>query len=231
MKGASGERSEAGYSMIVLMASVTIMLILLGAATPGWRYLTKNDREEELIFRGGQIADAIQRYQRKNGNALPPSLDVLVKGKFLRKAYKDPMVPDGKWRFLRPGEAVVPGARSPGTPGRPGPGARRPTPTPTPPGTGVGLPDGRQRGGVPDPGGGQPEHRQEPADLQRPGALQRVALHPWPAPRHRSADGAGDSRHRPHASRRHSGADAPSRRSQTALMRGRREVPTARRRR
>ena len=140
-------RDEAGYSMVALMASVAIMLILLGAATPGWRYLSKNDKEEELIFRGGQIADAVQRYQRKNGNALPASLDVLVKGKFLRKAYTDPMMPDGKWRFLRPGEAVVPGAPPggagrPGQPGQPGPPGQPggsgatpgPGPTPTPPG-------------------------------------------------------------------------------------------------
>jgi type II secretory pathway pseudopilin PulG len=157
MKGRGQGRTEAGYSMVVLMASIAIMLILLGAATPGWRYLTKNDREEELIFRGGQIADAIQRYQRKNGNALPPSLEVLVKGKFLRKAYTDPMVPDGKWHFLRPGEALVPGANS-GAPGAtqpgqlgqpggmsPGPGPA-PTPTPTPPGTTTG---GRTTGDAP----------------------------------------------------------------------------------
>jgi type II secretory pathway pseudopilin PulG len=143
MTGRGKGRGDEGYSMVVLMASITIMLILLGAATPGWRYLTKNDREEELLFRGGQIADGIQRYQRKNGNALPPSLDVLVKGKYLRKAYTDPMSPDGKWRFLRPGEALVPGAPlgtpgRPGTPGqptRPGGGAPGPAPTPTPPGT------------------------------------------------------------------------------------------------
>ena len=49
------------------MAAVTIMLIVLGAAAPTWRYVMKNDREEELIFRGGQIADAIERYQKKNG--------------------------------------------------------------------------------------------------------------------------------------------------------------------
>jgi type II secretory pathway pseudopilin PulG len=133
-------RHEAGYSMVMLMASVAIMLILLGAATPGWRYLTKNDKEEELIFRGGQIADGIQRYQRKNGNALPASLAVLVKGKYLRKAYTDPMVPDGKWRFLRPGEAGVPGAPpgapgQPGRPGQPGGGPAGPGPTPTPAGT------------------------------------------------------------------------------------------------
>jgi hypothetical protein len=84
----------------------------------------KNDREEELIFRGREIADAIARFQQRNGNALPISLEVLVKGKFLRREYKDPMTKDGKWRFIRPGDQVgairPPGAPgSPTTPGRP----------------------------------------------------------------------------------------------------------------
>src|SRR5262245_4093660 len=93
------------------------MLILLSAAGPYWKYLIRNDREEELLARGGEIADAIARYQRKNGNALPSSLDVLVKQRFLRHAYKDPMTKDGKWKFLRPGDALLPGL--PGQPGAP----------------------------------------------------------------------------------------------------------------
>jgi type II secretory pathway pseudopilin PulG len=113
-------RREAGYSLVTLMVAVAVMLILMTAAIPSWRYLMKNDREEELIFRGGEIADAIARYQRKNGNALPPSLEALVKGHFLRRAYKDPMTRDGKWRFIRPGEAI--GPMSPGAAGAPGAG-------------------------------------------------------------------------------------------------------------
>jgi len=87
-----------------------VMLVALSVAAPSWRYVMKNDREEELIFRGGEVADAIARYQRRNGNALPASLDVLVKGKYLRRAYKDPMTKSGQWRFVRPGEVVVAGA-------------------------------------------------------------------------------------------------------------------------
>ncbi|MCG6922093.1 MAG: type II secretion system GspH family protein [Acidobacteria bacterium] len=109
----SPRRAEAGYTLVTLLAAVTIMLILMAAAMPSWRYVMKNDREEELIFRGGEIADAIQRFQQRNGNALPPSLEVLVKGKFLRREYKDPMTKDGKWRFIRPGEAIGP-IRPPG---------------------------------------------------------------------------------------------------------------------
>ncbi len=95
---------QEGYSLVVLLATIAVMLVLMSAAMPSWRYLVKNDREQELIFRGGEIADAIARFQSRNGNALPPSLDVLVKGKFLRHAYKDPMTKDGSWRLLPPNE-------------------------------------------------------------------------------------------------------------------------------
>jgi type II secretory pathway pseudopilin PulG len=114
-------RREAGYSLVALLAAVGIMLVMLTAAMPSWRYVMRNDAEEELIFRGGQIADAVQRYQRRHGNALPPSLEVLVQQRFLRKAYKDPMTKHGRWRMLRPGDSVLTGA--PGA-GRPDPAGR-----------------------------------------------------------------------------------------------------------
>ena len=98
-------RGQDGFSLVALVAATTIMLILMGAAVPSWRYVMKNMREEELLFRGTQIAEAIERYQRKHAGAPPPSLEVLVKGHFLRKEWKDPMARDGKWRLLRPGDA------------------------------------------------------------------------------------------------------------------------------
>ncbi len=91
---------------------MTIMLILMGAAMPSWKYVVQNEREQELYFRGDQIASAIERYQKKNGGTAPPTLEVLVKGKFLRKAYTDPMTKDGKWRYIKVGEMMVP--RAPG---------------------------------------------------------------------------------------------------------------------
>ena len=112
--------------MVALLAAVAIMMIMLAAAVPSWRYVMKNDAEEELLFRGGEIADAVARYQRRNGNALPSSLEVLVKGKFLRRPYKDPMTKHGRWRFIRPGEAIGPVA-----PGMPGPGGVTTTTTTT----------------------------------------------------------------------------------------------------
>jgi len=101
------------------------MMILMGAAVPTWRYVMQDDREQELFFRGDQIARAVEAYQKKNGNAFPPSFEVLVKGKYLRRAYKDPMVKDGKWRVIRPGEAVPVSSTTPT-------GGLRPSPSPSP---------------------------------------------------------------------------------------------------
>ena len=67
---------EGGYAMAALVAAVTIMLIVMAAALPSWKYVMKNDREEELLFRGNQIAEAIERYQKKRGNLLPTSIDL-----------------------------------------------------------------------------------------------------------------------------------------------------------
>ncbi len=124
----AGRGSESGFSLVALMAAMTIMLILMGAAMPSWKYVAQNEREQELYFRGDQIASAIERYQKKNGGAPPPSLAVLVKGKFLRQAYEDPMAKDGKWKFIKAGEVVVP--RMPALPGMGMPG--RPVPSPEP---------------------------------------------------------------------------------------------------
>jgi type II secretory pathway pseudopilin PulG len=123
--------SEAGFSLVALVATMTITLILMGAAMPSWKYVVQNEREQELYFRGDQIARAIERYQKKVGGAPPPSLEVLVKGRYLRKAYKDPMTRDGKWKFIRPGEVTVP---RPGTAtgGHSGPPAASPNPGASP---------------------------------------------------------------------------------------------------
>jgi type II secretory pathway pseudopilin PulG len=138
-------RSEAGFSLVAVSASIAIMMLMMGMAVPSWKYVMQNAREEELIFRGTQIVEAIERYQKKHGNAPPVSLEMLVKGKFLRKEYKDPMTEKGQWRFIRPGEAVI---SPPGAGGGTGAGAGRPgRPTPrATPGGGLGSSSTARRG-------------------------------------------------------------------------------------
>lgn len=129
-------RRERGFSLVIVLAAITIMMIMMGVAAPTWRYVMQDDREQELYYRGDQIARAIEEYQRKNGNTFPASMDVLLKGKFLRKVYKDPMTRDGKWHLIHPGEGIpgrvmpgIGGAPGSGTPGGPVP---RPSAGPTP---------------------------------------------------------------------------------------------------
>jgi type II secretory pathway pseudopilin PulG len=166
---ASARAGERGFSIAVLLAGITIMFIAMGAAVPTWRYVMKNDREEELYFRGDQIARAIERYQRKNANSLPVSFELLVKGKYLRKIYKDPMSKDGKWRIIHPGEAMVPGSRPGGLPSSfatPGAG------TSLPGGGGTG-PFGESQGGLSPMGGAQTGGR-------RPGSGAGSSTRPGP---------------------------------------------------
>jgi hypothetical protein len=53
---------EHGYSLVVLAAGITIMFITMGVAIPSWQHVMQDDREQEPLFRGGQIADAIHRW-------------------------------------------------------------------------------------------------------------------------------------------------------------------------
>jgi type II secretory pathway pseudopilin PulG len=142
--------SARGFSLVIVLAGITVMMILMGVAVPTWRYVMQDDREQELYFRGDQIARAVEEYQRKNGNAFPPSFDVLVKGKYLRRQYKDPMVKDGKWRIVRPGEAMPvsatpAGGASPRGGASPGSGAS-PRPSPSPPASAFGPAGGTSVG-------------------------------------------------------------------------------------
>ena len=93
--------------MAVLLVAMAVMLTLMTVAMPVWRQQQKREREEELLFRLKQYAHALVLYQRRLPGAAPANLDDLVKERFLRKKYKDPMT--GKdFAILRVGQ-VSPG--------------------------------------------------------------------------------------------------------------------------
>ena len=86
--------------MAALLVSIAVMGILMSVAMPAWRHAARREKEAELVFRGEQYARAIGLYQRRFAAAFPPSLDVLVEQKFLRRKYKDPMTEDGEFQVL-----------------------------------------------------------------------------------------------------------------------------------
>jgi type II secretory pathway pseudopilin PulG len=80
--------------MAALLVGMSVMAVLMGALLPVWTHMATREKEEELIFRGNQYARAIGLFQRKFANTAPPTIDVLVEQRFLRKKYKDPITKD-----------------------------------------------------------------------------------------------------------------------------------------
>ena len=114
-------RAERGYAMAAMLVTLAIMSVMLSVAMPAWRQMVQREKEEELIFRGQQYARAIGLFQRRYAAAYPPDVETLVKQKFLRKKYADPMVPDGEFQVLYQGMQGQPGMQGPaGQAGRQG---------------------------------------------------------------------------------------------------------------
>jgi hypothetical protein len=99
---ANGERrGERGYTLVALVVIVTVLNILVAAALPLWSGRLQRDREEELISRGFQYAEALRIFQTRFGR-LPNRLEELieVEPRSIRQLWKDPMTADGYWAVL-----------------------------------------------------------------------------------------------------------------------------------
>jgi type II secretory pathway pseudopilin PulG len=121
-RGLASERpSEAGYTLVALLALMSILSLFAMAVAPSAQQQAVREREKEAIFRGEQIADAIKDYYRYRTTvtrqvgdaALPSSMDQLLEGvpipggsknrMILRaSAARDPLTIEGEWRFIRP---------------------------------------------------------------------------------------------------------------------------------
>jgi len=156
--GLQGQHGERGYAMAALLVSLAVMSVLMSAALPAWRHQAKREKEAELVFRGEQYVRAIRLWEMKMGpGTRPPSFDILVQQKFLRKKYKDPMTADGEFQPLFAGVNLPqqPGGPQSGgpQPGRGGPGRGiqpvpiAPQPMPSQPGRG-GIPTQMGGGGI-----------------------------------------------------------------------------------
>lgn len=101
---------EAGYNLVILIIVMTVMNILVAASLPAWTAVIRRDKEEELIFRGLQYAEAIRLFRNRTGG-LPTRLEQLieVKPRCLRQLWKDPMTEDGKWVLIFEGQPLPAG--------------------------------------------------------------------------------------------------------------------------
>ena len=125
--------NERGYAMAALIIGLAVMAIVMSAAMPVWKQMAQREKEEELVFRGEQIAHAIGMFQRRQANAYPPNIDVLVQQRFLRKKYKDPITNDdfvpiaqSQAQTAQGGRGAQPGQQQPQGRGQPAGGTATP---------------------------------------------------------------------------------------------------------
>ena len=118
-------RGNGGYAMAALLVAMSVMAVLMSALLPVWSHLATREKEEELIFRGKQYARAIGLFQRKFANTAPPTIDLLVEQRFLRKKYKDPITNDDFQPIYANQAAIRPPGGGP-TAARPGQSATQP---------------------------------------------------------------------------------------------------------
>jgi len=100
---------------------MTVLALFAMAAAPRVQQQAVREHEQEAIFRGEQVADAIRDYYRYRSGvmrtagdqALPRSMDELLQGipipggsknrQILRpSATRDPLTIEGEWRFILP---------------------------------------------------------------------------------------------------------------------------------
>jgi type II secretory pathway pseudopilin PulG len=98
LRTSAARRGAAGYSLVLVIMAVTVLNIMLAAALPKWSEMIKRDKEEELISRGWQYAEAIRVFQRRF-QRYPVKLEELIKAKprCIRQLWKDPMTASGEW--------------------------------------------------------------------------------------------------------------------------------------
>jgi type II secretory pathway pseudopilin PulG len=93
-------KESRGYLVIMLMMAVFVITLGLLVAVPVWQTELQREKEEELIFRGKQYAEAVRIYVQKNPGRYPASLKELLDKKCIRRLYKDPLGPGGQWNVI-----------------------------------------------------------------------------------------------------------------------------------
>jgi type II secretory pathway pseudopilin PulG len=96
-----GKKAAAGYNLVILMVLLTVLNIVIAASLPAWSGVIRQEKEEELVFRGLQYAEAIRVFQNRFQRP-PIRLEELieVEPRSIRKLWKDPMTENGKWALI-----------------------------------------------------------------------------------------------------------------------------------
>ena len=120
---------DKGFSYPAALLMVVVISISLMTAQKQWSTIMKRERENQLLFRAGQIEKALGSYYNNSSSGgsteYPKKLEYLLKDnrysgvkRHLRKLYKDPMTMEGPWGLIYDGKGGIKGvfSRSPEKP-------------------------------------------------------------------------------------------------------------------
>jgi type II secretory pathway pseudopilin PulG len=121
-RGRKFQAGERGYTMLSLLAAMTITLLVIGAALPTLQHESQRHREEDFFFNGAQVATALGVYYQSAG-AYPTKLEDLAKPIIIppgpKNAGTQPLVfhlrpsalvdpvTQGEWRLVRAGDPLI----------------------------------------------------------------------------------------------------------------------------
>jgi type II secretory pathway pseudopilin PulG len=116
-------RNRSGFSYLGVLILVAVMSVALIGTGRYWSTIIKRELEAELLFRGGEIRDAIASYYDNPPNGqnktYPRHFSDLLKDprypnikRHLRKRYSEPMSHGGDWVYILDATQRIKGVHS-----------------------------------------------------------------------------------------------------------------------
>lgn len=114
--------NQHGSLLVFVLIAVTLLGLLAGIAGSSWQTIVQQAREQELLWRGGQIRQAIgSYYQTAHGggqSSYPATFEHLLKDprfagtkRHLRRHYLDPLTGED-WALIKEPNGRIKGVRS-----------------------------------------------------------------------------------------------------------------------
>jgi type II secretory pathway pseudopilin PulG len=98
--------AQSGFTYLGLLAAVVILGLMLTVAGRVWSFSEQRDKEQELLYIGGQYRMAIAGFYAF-GHRYPLTLDELLMDKrfpvprhYLRQLYRDPFTGQADWTLI-----------------------------------------------------------------------------------------------------------------------------------
>ena len=115
-------RQQAGFTFVAMLIAVAALGAGLAATGEIWAKARQREAEEELLFVGSQIRQAIALYYHRtpgSGKQYPETLEDLLHDRrhptpqrYLRKAYADPLTGKYEWGLVKTPDGRISGVYS-----------------------------------------------------------------------------------------------------------------------